>query len=363
MTKSYIWTFVNRFLHVLLIVTFLLSYLFSDFDNLFYYHALLGVLFFAIIAFRIIWGFVGTKYSLFKDFQFKGLAKYLFSILAIKEKHIGHNPASSIAIILMLILGILIFISGMLALGVEERAGFFAKLYFTYDVFSYIKDLHEFFVNFFVFVVVIHILGVLIDKFYNKADALDSMIHGYKNTNINESVSLNIFQKIFFASFLLFFIALFFYLLYPKNQIIGIKDLKYDFSYMQNEDYSIYQKECGSCHIAYVSYLLPKKAWNNIMNNLENHFGDDASLDEMDRKAILSFLEKNSMEEFNTKFKANLKNENVNEIAITNYNFYKRTHRKIPEEVFHSTKVKSRANCQNCHQFAQEGFFSKSQII
>ena len=36
--------------------------------------------------------------------------------------------------------------------------------------------------------------------------------------------------------------------------------------------------------------LLPKKSWELIMGDLENHFGDDASLDEDVNKNILTFL-------------------------------------------------------------------------
>ncbi|MBF7067376.1 cytochrome b/b6 domain-containing protein [Campylobacter volucris] len=221
MVKSYIWTFVNRFVHVLLITLLALAYLSSDFDSLLYYHALFGVLFGVVVFFRIIWGFVGTRYSLFKDFNFKGVKEYLISILKDKKKFTGHNPASSIAIISMLVLGILIFITGMMTLGVEEKAGFFANLHFGYG-YKFFKHLHEFFVNIFVFIAIVHIIGVLIDKFYNKCDALDSIIYGYKTTQKDESVSLNIFQKLLFAIFLISLIVLFFYLLDPNNKIIGL---------------------------------------------------------------------------------------------------------------------------------------------
>ena len=57
--KSYIWTFVNRFLHYFLILAFALSYLSADIDALFIVHIVCGVLFGAGVILRIIWGFVG----------------------------------------------------------------------------------------------------------------------------------------------------------------------------------------------------------------------------------------------------------------------------------------------------------------
>ena len=48
----------------------------------------------------------------------------------------------------------------------------------------------------------------------------------------------------------------------------------------------VYKKECGSCHFAYPAGLLPSNAWNKMMENLSNHFGDDASVDEETFKTL-----------------------------------------------------------------------------
>ena len=43
-----------------------------------------------------------------------------------------------------------------------------------------------------------------------------------------------------------------------------------------------YQGECGGCHFAYQPGLLPGEDWERIMTSLDEHYGDDASLDETD---------------------------------------------------------------------------------
>jgi len=40
-----------------------------------------------------------------------------------------------------------------------------------------------------------------------------------------------------------------------------------------------YKAECGSCHVAYPPQLLPGASWQQLMAQLERHFGSDASLD------------------------------------------------------------------------------------
>ena len=44
----------------------------------------------------------------------------------------------------------------------------------------------------------------------------------------------------------------------------------------------MYQKECGSCHMAYQPQFLPQRSWNKMMKNLDNHFDVDATLDAND---------------------------------------------------------------------------------
>lgn len=52
----------------------------------------------------------------------------------------------------------------------------------------------------------------------------------------------------------------------------------------------LYVKECGSCHTAYAPGLMPARSWQKMMSELDNHFGEDASLEEPERQAILRWL-------------------------------------------------------------------------
>lgn len=49
-------------------------------------------------------------------------------------------------------------------------------------------------------------------------------------------------------------------------------------------------KECGACHQAYDAGLMPQGSWRRIMGDLQNHFGDDATLDEPTRLHIENYL-------------------------------------------------------------------------
>ncbi|VAW22082.1 Ni,Fe-hydrogenase I cytochrome b subunit [hydrothermal vent metagenome] len=52
--------------------------------------------------------------------------------------------------------------------------------------------------------------------------------------------------------------------------------------------------ECSACHFPYPAGLLPAASWKKIMGDLQNHFGEDASLDEKVRANIQSYLVANA---------------------------------------------------------------------
>jgi len=110
--------------------------------------------------------------------------------------------------------------------------------------------------------------------------------------------------------------------------------------------------------------LLPESSWKVLMNNLENHFGDDASLDAKDEKIILDFLVKYSAEkstkEASFKILKSLENKDI--IAITQTSFWKDEHKNIPKNVFLHNEVKSKANCKACHSDVEKGLIEDDKI-
>lgn len=355
--KSYIWTFVNRFLHYFLIASFSLSFLCIYFDTLIYFHFIFGILFGAGVLLRIIWGFVGTKYSRFWDFNFRGILEYLLSILGEKKHYIGHNPASSIAIVLIFMFGSITILSGMLTIGAQEQRGIFSYLFFEYSNFKAFEELHKFCANALLVVILIHICGSLIDKFWNKNDSIDSMISGYKRTNQEENIALSLTQKVIFGFYLAFLFCFMLYLFYPHNVFLR----SFEREIFASKDLKEYTKECGSCHIAYAPYLLPKYSWDSMMRDLENHFGEDASLEQESHEVILKFLQQYSSDFVDTKFSSKIaKESDSDKIAITKYHYWEVAHDNINPSIFKAQAIKSKANCQTCHKDAESGIFAKS---
>ena len=100
------------------------------------------------------------------------------------------------------------------------------------------------------------------------------------------------------------------------------------------------------------------------MNDLENHFGDDASIDDKTNKEILAFLVKNSAEtstmEASWNFLNSINNKDI--IAISKTNFWKERHKEIPKNLFKNNQIKSEANCKACHSDIEKGLIEKENI-
>ncbi|HIP44088.1 MAG TPA: cytochrome B [Sulfurospirillum arcachonense] len=365
MTKSYIWPVANRVSHVLLMVFFTLSYILADFDRYLSLHVAFGLALGVVFLFRIVWGFIGPKHSKFKDFNFNlyDLKNYLFSIFVKTKEYAGHNPASSYAIVAMIVVAFLTIVSGLFAYGIEENRGVLSFLHQSFfrdmEVF---EDIHEFFANLFLAIIVLHVAGSLVDRFIKKSDAIDSMISGYKVLSSKVDIKVNLAQKLFGIIWIVVSLFSLYYLIFTKGNIfIASSYVKQDYTVLHKD----FSEECGSCHITYPPYLLSKNSWISMMKNLENHFDDDASLDEVTNQSILSFLMHNSAE--NSTHKSALKilkslKDNNSTIAITKTPYWRKKHDEIEKSVFASNEVKSRANCKACHENIENGLLEYDLI-
>ena len=364
MNKSYIWSLPTRAFHALFTLFIAIAFLSAE-DEWLNFHAIIGYGVLILVIFRIFWGLLGPKYSLFRDFPLgkQNIKEFLNHIFEEKQKYIGHNPLASYVMISMLIVAIMATFTGALAFGVEEGKGIFSFLNSSFfKKMELFKEIHEIFANLFIVLIVAHILGVLVDKLlHKKQETLNSIVTGYKITDENKSIKLNIYQKMFSLLMFVFFIGFFIFNLYnPKNILLTSKFTPIDYK-IQNESFV---KECGSCHTLYPPHFLPKKSWELIMSDLENHFGDDATISEELNKNILAFLVNNSAETSTMKpsfkFLNSINNQDI--IAMTKTTYWEKTHKEIPKEIFNNKEVKSKANCKACHSDIEKGLIEKENI-
>jgi len=103
-----VWDVPTRVFHWLLAASFAGAFITADSEKWRDVHVALGYIMVALIAFRVVWGFVGTHYARFSSFAFGPgkVVAYLKSLLTrTPEHHVGHNPAGSWAVYGLLSLG------------------------------------------------------------------------------------------------------------------------------------------------------------------------------------------------------------------------------------------------------------------
>ena len=128
-------------------------------------------------------------------------------------------------------------------------------------------------------------------------------------------------------------------------------------SQFKSESYKMYKAECGdACHIAFPVSMLVKSDWRNIMASLDNHFGDNAELDEADSKTILAYLEKYGANNM-------YRSKSSNSLRITDTRNFRHEHDELSSRyVGKKAKVKSFADCKSCHIKADQGSYNERDI-
>lgn len=364
MKKILVWSLYTRVFHLLAMVLMMGVYLSSDEDRWLSIHASLGYAIGVLFLGRIVWGFLDIPYSKFKDFSFKiaDLKTYMLSVFGAKKSYIGHNPASSYAIVGMMVLLFLSIVTGALAYGAQEGMGIASFLNHTWFAkMKLFKEVHEFFANALMFLLFAHIAGALLDRLLHSKLILRSMVDGYKEGE-GQSVQLSFFQKAFGVFWLgATVVALIYLLASPNALLLADNNSKVDYAKV----HPAFAKECGSCHMLYPPFLLPKASWDEMMASLDNHFGDDASLDPVTMRSIKAFLDDNSAEhatkEAAVYMLSRLKNDTMPK-SITETSFWKKRHHGIEKVASSDPKIGKISNCKACHPMIEQGSINDRDI-
>src|SRR5450830_1248989 len=182
MQRTLIWDLPTRLFHWTLALSFVGAWLTSESDPWLGVHVFLGYLMLGLVVFRVIWGVMGSHYARFSSFWFGPQAALTYVREMLKNKaarHVGHNPAGSLAIYLLLLLTGVIGVTGIFTLGGEERQGLAAGV-LSIAQGQALKPLHEWAATAMLLLVFGHIAGVVVESFLHKENLARSMVTGTK---------------------------------------------------------------------------------------------------------------------------------------------------------------------------------------
>ena len=130
---------------------------------------------------------------------------------------------------------------------------------------------------------------------------------------------------------------------------------KHESEYLTPVNNETFKEECGACHFAYQPGLLPSGSWENILNNLPSHFGEDVSLDQ--EKIIGKYLKINAAETSSAK-RARKIIRSLNgqtPLRITETPYIQEKHHDLDASIFSRQSIGSFSNCIACHTKAEQG--------
>jgi len=186
-----VWDPLVRFFHWSLVSAFIIAFISED--ELLSVHSWAGYFILALLSIRIIWGFIGSHYARFSDFIYRPshITQFLKDTFSLRAKrYIGHNPAGGAMVVLLLLSLMITAITGVLVLGAEEQLGpvshwFTQSAGFWGDI---LEETHEFFANFTLLLVIIHVIGVLVESLIHKENLASAMWTGFKNKGAQNEI-------------------------------------------------------------------------------------------------------------------------------------------------------------------------------
>jgi cytochrome b len=187
-----VWDPLVRVFHWTLVMAFAIAYISEDeFLDL---HVFAGYVVAGLIAFRLLWGLLGSRHARFTDFVRRPSTvwAYIKSLAGGHPKrYLGHNPAGGAMVMALLLSLMLTVASGLAYYGAGEFSGPLAAMLggagpFWADV---LEETHEFLANLTVVLVVFHVVGVVLASLQHRENLVRAMFTGRKRHDVSGGVA------------------------------------------------------------------------------------------------------------------------------------------------------------------------------
>jgi cytochrome b len=322
-------------------------------------HVIAGTAIAVLVVLRLIWGFAGSTYARFASFIVSP-GQALRHLGAIRRgeapAHVGHNPVGAMMIVALLGTLMLLVATGALVLGGVLKDGPLAP-FVSFVPGRLAKEAHELLAFGLLGLIALHLTGVVAESLRTRDNLVAAMLRGWKlrpahGVGVPARRPRPVLAAVTAAPLLLAggagIVAL------ARLPVPGVPTARLD---------AIYAKECSSCHSAHHPSVASAATWAAVMARLDDHFGDNASLDEPVASGLAAYLAANSAEHWDTKAAHWLARADANEpLRITATFGWRRLHRHVDTAVFARRSVGGKLNCSRCHSDAEMGRFDPRAI-
>jgi len=322
-------------------------------------HKLSGYIVTALIVFRLVWWAYGFDYSRLSSLiaALRGLPQFIPALLRLRPPHVaGHNPAGSAMIVALMAVITFIIATGFVTEGGYERQGVLAGV-LEFATGAAAREIHETAALLLLGMIALHVAGVAVETLLLRAPLVRGMITG--RLPLPSGLARAHPQP---AEPGRAVVAMAVIALAAGGAGYGLLQLPVrGMPAMPSQPQ--FEKECSACHMLYHPSLLPRASWTEMMQRLDDHFGEDASLDPKTSEAIAAHLDAYASEAWDTQAANLLRRTSASDpLRITASPYWVRKHSGIPAATFAAAAVRSKANCAACHRDAATGRFDDQAI-
>ncbi len=359
MSKVRIWDLPTRVFHWSFATACIVAWVTGNDARYTDIHLYAGYLAFALLLFRLVWGFVGGRYARFAQF-ITGPGKLIEHLRHIVDRNHdhgrGHNPAGAVAVVLLLGLVLALCVTGLIVLGGEEGFGPLAGL-FTIEQGDAVHQWHKVFAWIGLTVVLVHLSGVVLMGWLQRESLVVGMVTGDMEGGLAEAEPNNATRvsQVMGALMVVYSVVWFFPYLLSSEEDPYLPFV--DTTLVQNQEW---HDNCDSCHVPYHPSLLPAHSWQRLFDEEMHHFGEGLFLDIETMVILRDYAVKNSADHTHREVSWRiLKSLGLEDHPnrITDIPYWEEVHRDIDEERWNTYPVYGKADCGACHRDAVAGGF------
>ena len=327
-------------------------------------HVAAGVAAVVLVTLRVVWGFLGPGPARFASFV-HGPSALIAHLKALREgrahRHVGHNPLGGAMILALIGTVLLLALTGTAGLGGALKSGPLAG-WLPHAVGAPMLELHEALAFGLMLLIAGHLAGVHFESRRTRENLALAMITGRKEARAGDDLPPARKAHPALAALLaalLIGAGLWALQALSQRPPAGLPVPASGFD-------PVVASECSDCHMLYNPALLPAADWRRITATLDNHFGEDASLDPATTRRIADWLAAHAAESADNRaahlFALGEAGADGALPLISETRAWKNIHEDVSDALFRRKSVGAPDNCQACHKDAQDGLFSPYAI-
>lgn len=172
-----VWDVPVRVFHWLLVFSVAGAWLSAESERWRWWHETLGYTALGLMAFRFVWGWVGSRHARFADFVRPPAVVWAYALKMVRlraPRHVGHNPLGAWAVLALIALTSLTGVSGWLIADGDAP--------------GWLEEAHELAANALMATIAVHVLGVLFSGWLHRENLVLAMLTGRKRATADQAI-------------------------------------------------------------------------------------------------------------------------------------------------------------------------------